>query len=336
MGPEPLAATFREGCRPAGRKNPAWQTLMVLPLLLPAPLAAQSGTFSVDVNLVVLQVTVRNRAGGFVSGLEKQDFRVFEDGRPQTIRLFQHEDVPVAVGLVVDNSASMGHKRKDVAAAALTFVKASNPQDEVFVVNFNQHVSLGLPPAELFSSNPAELVQALNDVPAYGTTALYDAVEAGLAHARYANRGKKVLIVISDGGDNASHCRLPQVLADAERSDVLIYTIGLFDENDGDQNPGVLRKLARATGGEAFFPAETADVVSICGRIAEDIRQQYTIGYAPTNPKLDNTYRTIKVKASAPHRGRLIVRARAGYIASPERNSQSPVTPLERASGGGR
>ncbi len=221
-----------------------------------------------------------------------------------------------------------------MTAAAVTFVRSSNPQDEVFVVNFNQHVSLGLPPSELFSANPTELTKALNDVPAYGMTALYDAVEAGLAHAGQAGRAKNVLIVISDGGDNASHYRLPQVLSDAERSDVIIYTIGLFDENDGDQNPGVLRKLARATGGEAFFPEATADVVPICQRIAEDIRQQYTIGYIPSNPKLDNTYRTIRVKASAPHRGKLIVRARAGYIAAPERNAP-PAAPSERASGTG-
>jgi len=290
--------------------------------------------FSVDVNLVVLQVAVRNRAGGFVSGLQKQDFQVYEDGRPQAIHLFQHEDVPVSVGLIVDNSASMARKRKDVTAAALTFVRSSNPQDEVFVVNFNQKVSLGLPPAELFSANPAELTKALNDVPAYGMTALYDAVEAGLARAGQAGRTKKVLIVISDGGDNASHCRLPQVLSDAERSDVIIYTIGLFDEHDGDQNPGVLRKLARATGGEAFFPDTTADVVPVCQHIAEDIRQQYTIGYVPSNPKLDNTYRTIRVKAAAPHRGKLMVRARAGYIAAPERNAPASV-PSERASGSG-
>ena len=216
-----------------------------------------SAIISVDVDLVVLHATVRDRKGGFVSGLRKENFRVFEDGVPQEIRVFQHEDVPVAVGLIVDNSGSMGRKRKDVTAAALAFVRSSNPQDEMFVVNFNERISFGLPDTELFSASAAELERALNGVPANGKTALYDAIEAGLAHLKKATLDKKVLIVISDGGDNASHHTLGQVLESAGRSDAIIYTIGLFDEYDEDRNPGVLKKIARATGGEAFLPTET-------------------------------------------------------------------------------
>jgi Ca-activated chloride channel homolog len=268
-----------------------------------------------------LQVTVRDRKGGFVAGLSKDNFQVFEDREPQMIRFFQHQDVPVAVGLIVDNSGSMGRKRKDVTAAALTFVRSSNPGDEMFVVNFNEHVSFGLPDTKLFSASTADLERALNGIPATGKTALYDAIEAGLDHLKKAALDKKVLIVISDGGDNASHTKLKEVLDSASRSDVAIYAVGLFDEYDEDRNPGVLKKIAAATGGEAFLPSETAEVVPICQRIAEDIRNQYTIGYVPSNQKLDDTYRSIRVIATGQHHERYLVRTRAGYIASSEKGT---------------
>ncbi len=296
--------------------------ILAFALVKPCGVAGQSAlpgisSISVDVNLVVLHASVRDQQGGFVSGLEKEDFRVFEDGRRQSIRLFQHEDVPVSVGLVVDNSASMGPKRPDVTAAALAFARSSNPRDELFVVNFNQKVSFGLPDTKLFSTSPTELEAALNGVPAYGRTALYDAIEAGLEHMTKASRDKKVLILVSDGGDNSSHHQLKEVLDDSTRSNVIIYAIGLLDEHDADQDPGFLRKIARVTGGEAFFPDPTSEAVNTCKHIAQDIRQQYTLGYVPTNDKLDNTYRTVKVEVHGKGRGRLHVRTRAGYIASP-------------------
>jgi Ca-activated chloride channel homolog len=321
--------SIRERGRSGGRlRSGRGRSLLFLFLIVPLTSAGQDApatnpTISVDVNLVVLHATVRDRKGDFVPGLTKEDFRVWEDGRPQTIQLFKHEDVPVSLGLIVDNSQSMGRKRKDVSAAALAFVRSSNPQDEMFIVNFNGRVTLGLPTAKLFSASVPELEKALNGVPAYGMTALYDAVEEGLAHLKQATFQKKVLIVISDGGDNASHHRLSQVLDAAEHSDTIIYTIGLFDEYDADQNPAVLRKLARATGGEAFLPTETSEIVPICERIAADIRHQYTIGYEPSNGKLDNTFRAIRVTASRPHGGKLFVRTREGYIASPKRQDQS-------------
>ncbi|MGA2725483.1 MAG: VWA domain-containing protein [Bryobacteraceae bacterium] len=275
-----------------------------------------------DVNLVVLHAIVRDRKGGLASGLPKENFHVFENGAPQEVRVFQHEDVPVAVGLIVDNSGSMGPKRKDVTAAALAFVRSSNPRDEMFVVNFNERVSFGLPDTQLFSASAAELERALNGVRANGKTALYDAIDDGLAHLRQATPDKKVLIVISDGGDNASRHTLGQVLEGVERSDAIVYTVGLFDEFDAGRNPAVLRRIARATGGEAFLPEETSRVVPICERIAQDIRNQYTVGYMPSNRKLDNSYRTISVTATGQHGEKLLVRTRAGYIASPEHKGQ--------------
>jgi Ca-activated chloride channel homolog len=290
----------------------------------------ENSTISVTVNLVVLHAAVLDRKGGFVSGLRKEEFRVYEDGAPQVIRVFEHEDVPVAVGLAVDNSGSMGRKRNDVTAAALAFVRSSNPRDEVFVVNFNERISFGLPDTQLFSARPGELEGALNGIPASGKTALYDAIEAGLNHLKRATLDKKVLIVISDGGDNASHYKLGQVLADAGHSDAIIYMVGLFDEAEEGRNPVVLRKIARATGGEAFRPQETSQVVPICEQIAADIRNQYTIGYTPSNQKLDSTQRKIKVTVTGRHGEKLLVRTRASYVASPERTRQPVISQGKR------
>ena len=291
----------------------------------PSRIPPEKPTISVDVELVMLRATVRDRRGGFASGLQRGNFQVFEDGVQQTIRVFQHEDVPVAVGLIVDNSGSMSRKRKEVTAAALAFARSSNPKDEMFVVNFNERATFGLPDTSLFSASPAELTAALNGVPANGRTALYDALAAGLTHLRRATLEKKVLIVVSDGGDNASHHTLDEVLESAGRSDAIIYTVGLFDDYDEDRNPRVLRRIARATGGETFLPVELDKVVPICRRIAEDIRNQYTIGYVPSNPKLDGTYRTILVTATDPRGGKFRVRTRAGYIAGPDREGSARV-----------
>jgi VWFA-related protein len=285
---------------------------------------ADQFTIAVKVGMVVLHATVLDSKGILVSGLDKEDFQVFEDGVPQQIDSFTHEDIPVTVGLVVDNSGSMGPKRSEVIAAALAFARSSNPQDQMFVVSFNEKVSFGLPDDMLFTDEAAQLRAAMSRIAADGMTALYDAVAAALEHLKKGSRDKKVLIVISDGGDNASTHKLAQIMAMAGQSDAIIYTIGLFDEDDPDQNPGALRQLAKATGGEAFLPGSVKDVVPICERIARDIRNQYTIAYIPANGKQDGTYRVIQVKAGAPGRGRLVVRTRAGYYAP--RNSQ-PLPP---------
>jgi VWFA-related protein len=265
---------------------------------------------------VVLHATVQNHKGILVSGLGKDNFQVYEDGVLQQIDYFSHEDIPVTVGLVVDNSGSMGSKRSDVIAAALAFARSSNPQDQMFVVNFNEHVSFGLPDNTPFTDQVVELEVALSRIKADGETALYDGVAVALEHLKKGNRDKKVLIVVSDGGDNASKHNLGQVMAMAGQSDAIIYTLGLFDEDDPDKNPGVLKQLAKATGGEAFLPESLKEVVPICEQIAHDIRNQYTLAYAPANRKQDGAYRAIAVKAGSPGRGRLFVRTRAGYYAS--------------------
>jgi VWFA-related protein len=258
---------------------------------------------------------VQNRNGILVSGLGKDNFQVYEDGVLQQIDYFSHEDIPVTVGLVVDNSGSMRPKRPEVIAAALAFARSSNPQDQMFVVNFNELVSLGLPADTPFTDQAAQLEVALSRIAADGETALYDAVAAALEHLKKGNQDKKVLIVISDGGDNASKHNLAQIMAMAGHPDAIIYTIGLFIAEDPDRNPGVLKRLAKDTGGEAFLPESVGEVLPICQRIARDIRNQYTIAYAPANRKQDGTYRVIQVKANAPGHGRLVVRTRAGYYA---------------------
>jgi Ca-activated chloride channel family protein len=272
-------------------------------------------TISVNVDLVVLHASVLNRKGILVSGLGKDDFQVYEGGVPQQIKYFSHEDIPVTVGLVVDNSGSMRGKRPEVIAAALAFARSSNPEDQMFAVSFNENVTFGLPADTPFTDKGAQLEAALSRIAADGQTALYDAVAAALEHLKKGNRDKKVLLVVSDGGDNASQHNLAQVMTMAGQPDAIIYTIGLFDEDDPDRNPHVLKQLAKATGGEAFLPGSVTDVVPICERIARDIRNQYTIVYVPTNRKQDGTYRVIQVKAGAQDRERLLVRTRAGYYA---------------------
>jgi Ca-activated chloride channel homolog len=302
------------------RRGFIWNTVLTL-LAAASQVYAQSvapaeGSFSIDVNLVVLHATVLNKKGGFVSGLDKQDFRILEDGKPQVIRDFSHGDVPVAVGLIVDNSGSMRPKRADVTAAAESFVQASNPQDQIFIINFNENPRFGLGNTKMFSANKVDLEEALNGIPARGKTALYDAILMGLDHLKKTTLDKKVLIVISDGGDNASTHTLPQVLHAAEQSDAIVYTVGLFDQYDDDRNPGVLKKIARATGGECFLPDKISKVVQISDEIARDIRNQYTLGYLPSDQNLNNGYRTIQVTATGPHHEKCVVRTRTGYVAA--------------------
>ena len=270
---------------------------------------------AVDVALVVLHATVTDRQGGFVSGLAEKDFQVYEDGVPQSIRLFINEDLPVTAGLVIDHSTTMVPKLAEVSAAARTFVRASNRQDEMFVVNFNEKVSLGLATAR-FTDSVSQLQDAIRNAPVEGRTALYDAVARALTELQGGSRDRKVLIVISDGGDNASARTLDQVMKLAAQSSAVIYTVGLFDQDDPDRNPAVLKSLARATGGEAFVPQQFSEVVAICERIARDIRHQYTIGYVPIKPAGDGAYHAIRVLARAQSRGRLSVRTRTGYIAA--------------------
>jgi Ca-activated chloride channel family protein len=271
-------------------------------------------TINVNVKEVLLHATVRSRNGTPVSGLGKESFQVSEDGVPQTITHFSHQDVPVTVGIVIDNSGSMRPKRAEVIAAALAFAASSNPQDQMFLVNFNERVSFGLPRNVLFTDQPDKLRAAMTTVIADGKTALYDAVIAALAHLQRGDRDKKVLIVVSDGADNASKFTKAQMLELASHSNAIIYGVGIYEPDDPDNRSprDVLHALAKASGGEAFFPEELREVQPICERIARDIRNQYSISYVPSNQKQDGGYRTIRVNTTKS--GARVI-TRAGYVA---------------------
>jgi Ca-activated chloride channel family protein len=267
----------------------------------------------VSANLVLLPVQVTDGRGTFVAGLKLQDFHVYEDRRLQELTVFEEGDVPVTVGLVVDHSRSMGPKLHDVVTAVSLFAHSSNPRDEMFVVDFNDDVLIELMKGKAFSNDPKDLEEALTAVTARGRTALYDAVSEGLHHLQYGHLGKKALIIISDGGDNASHLKYSQVLAQARQSQTMIYAIGLVGADDREENPGLLRRLCKDTGGIAYFPREGETVAKVSAEIARDLREQYTLGYVPQNLRSADAFRKIEVKLTVPGRGSLRVRTRQGY-----------------------
>jgi Ca-activated chloride channel homolog len=275
--------------------------------------AEAQAKIAVSANLVLLPVNVTDRRGTFVAGLKQQDFHVYEDRQLQELTVFEEGDTPVTVGLVVDHSRSMGPKLRDVIAAVSSFTHSSNPRDEMFVVDFNDDVLIELMKGKAFSSDPKELEKALTAVTARGRTALYDAVSEGLNHIKYGHLGKTALILISDGGDNASHLKYSQVLAQARKSQTMIYAIGLVGADDEDENPGLLRRLCKDTGGIAYFPRKGESVAKVSAEIARDLREQYSLGYAPQNLQRVDAFRKIEVKVSAQGRGSLRVRTRQGY-----------------------
>jgi Ca-activated chloride channel family protein len=282
--------------------------IQVLPEKQQAPLK-----IAVSVNLVLIPAIVTDARGAFVPGLKAEAFRVLEDGRPQELTVFEVGDTPVTVGLVVDHSRSMGSKLPAVAAAVNSFAHTSNRQDEMFVVDFNDDVSIELMKGKAFTSDPKELLEALGAVSARGRTALYDAISEGLHHLQYAHWQKKALIIISDGGDNASRLKYPQILALARQSQALIYSIVLVGSDDVEENPDLLRRLSKDTGGIAYFPRAGESVESASAQIARDLREQYTLGYIPQRMKQDDAFRKIEVKVAAPGHGNLRVRTRQGY-----------------------
>jgi VWFA-related protein len=285
----------------------------------PAPPAQKNEEYRIrrDVNLVVLHATVLDDRGRFVPDLRQESFRVFEDKVEQKLSIFKREDVPVSVGLVIDNSGSMRDKRVRVNTAALTFVKTSNPGDEVFVVNFNDDFYLDTD--KDFTNNVNELKEALERIDSRGSTALYDAVIGSLDHLKKGTKDKKVLLVITDGEDNASRKSLAQTVQEAHKSDALIYTVGLLSQESkrsAKRARQALTELSTATGGLAFFPEDVRDTEAICTQIAHDIRNQYTLAYYPTNTAKDGSFRSVHVDVIPPRgHGKLTVRTRTGYYA---------------------
>jgi len=275
------------------------------------------------VDEVTLHATVVNDKRQLVTTLDRADFTVFEDGQPQKITSFRHEDIPVAVGIVIDNSGSMRDKRPSVNTSAINFVKSSNPQDKVFIVNFNEDYFLD----QDYTASIPKLKDALERIEARGGTALYDAVVASSDHLKKSGLlEKKVLLVVTDGEDNASRESLEQAIRRLqEENGPTVYTIGILGEEHSKRARRALREMAEETGGVAFFPQSLSEVEAITQQIAHDIRNQYTIGYKPTKPQSQGGFRSVKVDANAKGYKNLQVRTRSGYYAGQQRTA-APVS----------
>jgi VWFA-related protein len=294
----------------------------------PKPLAQDdTGTvFRTDTRLVVLPTTVVDKNGHLVTTLPKEAFTVLENGAQQEIRQFKREDVPVSMGLIIDNSGSMRDKRAKVEAAALALVKASNPDDEVFIVNFNDEAFLDNPHGKDFTSDVKEMEDALTRIDSRGGTAMRDAIRMSIDHVKdKAHKDKKVLVVVTDGNDNSSVVGLEDLVKAAQQSEVLIYAVGLLSDEErreAKRAEKALEALAEATGGETFFPRDVSEVERIATQVAHDIRNQYTIAYTPSNQAMDGGFRQIKVTVKAA--GNPTVRARSGYYATPDQGAARP------------
>jgi VWFA-related protein len=280
------------------------------------PASGQTPVFRADTRLVLLHATVVDSKGRLVTNLPKESFKVYENGVEQQLRLFRREDVPVSMGLIVDNSGSMRPKRSQVEAASLGLVKASNREDEVLIVNFNDDAYLDVP----FTNDIKKMQDGLTRIDSRGGTAMRDAISMCIDEMRAkAKRDKKVLFVVTDGNDNTSNITLEKLLQRAHESEILIYAIGLLNEEDKREAKRAKRSLdalTTASGGLTYYPKELADVEALALQVAHEIRNQYILAYSPADQALDGSFRQIRVTVSGPNRP--VVRTRSGYYATPE------------------
>ena len=279
-------------------------------------------TLSVVVEEVQLPISVLDKDGRPVNGLTKNDFAIFEDNVQQQIQIFKHEDIPLSLGLIIDNSGSMRNKRERVNSAALAFARESNPEDEVFIVNFDDAAYL----EQDFTGSIGDLIDALDNIDTRGETALYDAVYLSVDHVKAGKKDKRVLLLISDGEDNVSKYGLNKVVDTLRESKVTLYAIGLLEENDqrgglfkkppSKKAKEVLQKFAEITGGQAYFPKSLDEVEELVKDIAHEIRNHYTVSYTPSNRKLDGSWREIRVKVNPPKTTtKVTVHTKQGYFA---------------------
>lgn len=294
----------------------------------------QQGVFTLHENVdeVLLNCTVIDEKGRLVTDLTQNDFKVWEDNTPQTIASFQHQDVPVSMGILVDNSGSMRDKRATVNAAAIDLIRNSNPNDSAFIVNFSDQAYLD----QGMTSNIDLLQRGLDRADTSGETAMYDAVVASADElANYAKQPKQVLLIITDGDDNASRLGLEQAVHRVQNlQGPVVYSIGLLFGNDSKQEEQrartALETLSDDTGGIAYFPHSIQEVDSIAREVARDIRNQYTVGYHSTRPMSQGGYRYVHVEANAPGHGKLTVRTKTGYYPS-ELQHKSPANKVQTA-----
>lgn len=278
------------------------------------PEKAPEATFRVGMDLVQLNVSVFDPSGQIIKGLTQSAFTIYENNVKQQISVFRQEDVPVSLGLVIDNSASMEKKKDRVASSALAMVKASNPADEVFIINFNEEADI----VQDFTNDPAVLEKSLHKLGAKGETAMRDAALLGIEHLRAkAKRDKKVLVIITDGEDNSSFATQQKVIEAAHLTNTIVYAIGLLGEEKPEsaaRAKSQLEALTTATGGRAWFIADVSAIAGITPEIAHEIRNQYVLGYTSSDPNKDGSFRTIRVEVNVPG---ATVRTRSGYYARP-------------------
>jgi VWFA-related protein len=283
---------------------------------------ADQSVFRSETRLVVLHATVTNDRGELVTNLDQGAFTVFENGKRQPITLFRRDDIPVSVGMLIDNSGSMRPLRAKVEAAALAFARASNPEDEMFVLNFADSPHLDVP----MTGDPRALEAGIARLDSIGGTALRDAIAMGEAYLHdHARQDSRVLLVITDGNDNASTATVADIRTEAERTEAVIDAIGLFGGQETSRASAgrhELTQLTEPTGGAAYFPTSVEQIESVAVDVARQIRSQYTIAYAPVNQALDGSYRTVQVTISGPERYK--VRARPGYRAVAARGGTRP------------
>jgi VWFA-related protein len=316
-GQQPAAAPTQDSQAP-GSSQPAPQAAGTQPNVpRPGqPLEDEGGAFVFrkSVEEVRLHATVVDDKQRLITDLTQGDFQVFENGQPQQITSFRHEDVPVAMGIVIDNSGSMRTKRPAVNQAAINLVKASNPQDEVFIVNFNDEPYLD----QDYTANINLLRDALDRIESRGGTALYDAIVAAADHLmKSAKLDKRVILVVTDGEDNASRESLEAAVRHISvDGGPTVYSVGILEKDREKRAKRALNLLAEQTGGVAFFPKDGTEVDSITRQVAHDIRNQYVLQYKPSTAKTSGGYRTVRVEAKAHGYKRLMVRTRTGYYAN--------------------
>ncbi|RPI19555.1 MAG: VWA domain-containing protein [Acidobacteriales bacterium] len=296
--------------------NKIFLALALTPAFIPSAGRGQDPLFKAESHLVVLHASVADRSGKLITNLPREAFKVYENNVEQEIKIFRREDIPVSLGIVVDNSGSMRPRRLQVEAAALQLVKASHPEDQVFIVNFNDEAYLDCP----FTNSIAKLEEGLARIDSRGGTAMRDAISMSIDYIKEDGKlDKKVILAITDGNDNMSSITLEELVRKAQQSEVLIYAIGLPDEEmrrEARNAKRALDSIASSSGGLDYFPKELPEVERIALQVAHEIRNQYVIAYTPSNPSLDGSYRQIRIAVDGPNRP--VARTRTGYYATPE------------------
>ena len=281
-------------------------------------------TIGVNVDLVVLHAAVHDKGGRFVNGLKKENFKVFEDGVAQTVSVFSQEDVPVSLGILLDTSGSMRTKLELVNKASLALIRASNPDDEVFLLGFSQEIEL----LEDYTNDVDMISDALDNIVVTGGTALYDAIYLGVQKAQKGRKPKKAIVVVSDGEDRDSYYKLEELLAKVQEADVQIFCVGFmspspekglfgrFSKTPAEKAREAMQKISDETGGKAYFPQKVTDLNAVASEIAHELRNQYSIGYNSSNTAKDGSWRRTKVVLAGADSSNYQVRARTGYFSA--------------------